>query len=57
MKWYSCELENHEAEIFKGFLRVNGVKFESSPCYNLVLVSVFCSEEMLHKCNAFIDTF
>ena len=57
MKWYSCELEKHEAEMFKGFLKANGVKFDCSQCYNLVMVSVFCDVEMMRKCNAFIDTF
>ena len=57
MKWYSCELDKHEAEMFKGFLMANNVNFESSQCYNLVMVSVFCTVEMMRKCNAFIDTF
>lgn len=57
MKWYSCELDKHEAEMLKGFLRSNNVKFESAQCYNLVMVSAFCSEEMMRKCNDFIDTF
>lgn len=56
MKWYSCELDKHEAEIFKGFLKANGVKFECSQCYNLVMVNVFCDVEMMCKCNDFIDT-
>lgn len=57
MKWYSCELDRYKAEIFKDFLRSNDVKFESSQCYSGVMVSVFCTAEMMRKCNAFIDAY
>ena len=56
MKWYICELSKDESEMFKSFLRDNGIKFESCQCYNGVMVSVFCDEETMNRCNSFIDT-
>lgn len=56
MKWYACELSKSESEMFKSFLRDNGIKFDSCQCYNGVMVSVFCDEETMNRCNSFIDT-
>ena len=56
MKWYACELSRSEAEMLKKFLRDNSIKFDSCQCYNGVMVSVFCDEDTMNRCNSFIDT-
>lgn len=47
-KWYSVELNQISAEIVKDFLRENGVKFESSGCYNLVHIEMFITSKEMH---------
>lgn len=55
MKWCACELSKSDYKMLKKFLKHNNVKFKASKCYNRVLVRVFCDEEMMNRCNSFID--
>ena len=54
-KWYNVELNPISAELLKDFLRDNGVKFDSSGCYNLVHLEMFIvSQEMYDRINNYL---
>lgn len=54
-KWYNVELNPISADLVKDFLRENGVKFDSSGCYNLVHIEMFiASQEMYDRINAYL---
>ena len=54
-KWYNVELNKISAELLKDYLRDNGIKFDSSGCYNLVHSEMFiASQEMFEKINSFL---
>lgn len=54
-KWYNVELNKISAELLKDYLRDNGIKFDSSGCYNLVHIEMFiASQEMFEKINSFL---
>ncbi len=54
-KWYNVELNVISAEILKDYLRDNGIKFESSGCYNLVHIEMFiASQEMYDRINSYL---
>lgn len=56
MKNYSIELNNIDANKFKGFLQNNKIKFESQGCYNLVHFSLELTEKQVEIINNFLDT-
>lgn len=51
----STELLPAEADKFKVFLRENGIKAESSGCYNLVHFEVYVNEQENKLCNNFLS--
>ena len=52
--WYSVELTLDNAEIFREYLRENGIKFEPSGCYNLVHFECYMTNEERKAANKFI---
>lgn len=55
-KWFSVELSTITAALFKVFLRDNGIRFESSGCYNLVHFQIFIKDEKdYNACNSFLE--
>ena len=37
MMWYgTTELTRDEADLFRHFLKANGIRYEASECYNLI---------------------
>ena len=54
-KWYNVELNKISAELLKDYLRDNGIKFDSSGCYNLVHIEMFItSQEMYDRINSYL---
>lgn len=56
MKNYSIELNNIDANKFKGFLQDNKIKFESQSCYNNIHFSLELTKAQVALVNNFLDT-
>lgn len=56
MKQYSIELNNIDANKFKGFLQDNKIKFYSQGCYNNVYFSLQLTPTQVALVNNFLDT-
>lgn len=54
-KFYSVELNKEDAEKLKAYLRVNGIYFEPSSCYNLVHFEIKVNEAELKKVDTFLE--
>lgn len=53
--WKSVEIINGDgAEKFRTFLKVNGIKYEPSACFNYVHFEVYCNKEETNKANDFL---
>ena len=53
--FYSVELNKDDAEKLKAYLKVNGIYFEPSSCYNLIHFEIKVDEEELEKINKFLE--
>ena len=54
-RWMNVELEKETAERFGDFLKVNGYKYESSGCFNLVHFEVYVNDEEVKACNEWLQ--
>lgn len=54
MKYYNTELNKNEAYKLRTFLIQNGIKFETSSCYNLVHFQILLDEKMFDDVEDFI---
>lgn len=54
--FYSVELNKHDAEKFKAFLKLHGIYFEPSECYNLIHFEVKADKEEVEKVNSFLES-
>ena len=54
--FYNVELNKEEAEKLKHFLKMNGIYFEPSSCYNLIHFEVKADEMEYKKVNEFLET-
>ena len=54
MKYYNIELNKNEAYKLRTFLIQNGIKFETSSCYNLVHFEILLDKEMFDVLEDFI---
>ena len=55
-KWYNVEIDKKSAIEFSMWLHLQGYKFESSSCYNLVHYEVYLTKEEVQICNLFLNT-
>ena len=46
-KWYNIELKLLSAEVLKEYLRNNGIRFETSGCFDLVHFEIFVTSEKI----------
>ena len=54
-KWYNVELQLISAELLKDFLHENGIRFETSGCYNLVHFEIcIYDEKQIDSINSFL---
>lgn len=54
-KWVNIELERDEAEIFKKYLREQGIKYEPSEAYNLIHIESYMTPEQIREADKFCD--
>ena len=54
--FYSVELDKYDAETFKAFLKLNGIYYEPSSCYNLIHFEVKADETEVKKINNFLES-
>ena len=54
-KYYNVELNKDDAEKLKAFLKLNGIYFEPSACYNLIHFEIKVNEEELNMVDNFLD--
>lgn len=54
-KFYNVELDKDKAEKLKAYLKLNGIYFEPSSCYNFIHFEVKVDEEELNKVNSFLE--
>ena len=52
--WYSIELNDDNAEIFRHYLRENGIYFEPSGCYTLVHFECLMTNDERKAANEFL---
>ena len=52
--FYNVELNKEEAEKLKAFLKISGIYFEPSECYNLIHFEIKADETELEKVNKFL---
>lgn len=53
--FYSVELNKEDAEKLKEYLKVNGIYFEPSSCYNLIHFEVKMDDAELKMVNNFLE--
>lgn len=53
--WYGVELTVDNAEVFKYYLRENGIKYEPSSCYNLIHFEAYMTNEERKAANNFLQ--
>jgi len=46
-KWYNIELKLLSAEVLKEYLRNNGIRFESSGCFDLIHFEIFVTSQQI----------
>ena len=55
-KYYNVELNKDDAEKLKEFLKLNGIYFEPSSCYNLIHFEIEANEKEIKKVGDFLET-
>lgn len=55
-KWYSVELNKDNAEKFKVFLKLNGIYYEPSSCYNLIHFEIKADAREAKLVDDFLET-
>lgn len=53
--WYGTELTKEGSELFKDYLRLNDIYFETSQADNLIHFECFMTMEELYFANKWID--
>ena len=54
-EWYSVELDEDTAEIFRHYLRERGIRYEPSSAWNLVHFECYMTNEERKAANDFIQ--
>lgn len=54
-KWYSVELNKDDAEKFKVFLKLNGIYYEPSSCYNLIHFEIKADAKEVKLVDDFLE--
>lgn len=54
-EYYNVELNKDDAEKLKAYLKVEGIYFEPSSCYNLIHFEIKADEAELKKVNDFLE--
>ena len=54
-KWYSVEPNKADAEEFKVFLKLNGIYYEPSSCYNLIHFEIKADANEVKKVDNFLE--
>ena len=54
-RFYNVELNRENAEKLKAFLKVNGIYFEPSACYNLIHFEIEADETQLKAINDYLE--
>lgn len=54
-QYYNVELNKDNAEKLKVFLKLNGIYFEPSSCYNLIHFEIKVNEAELEMVNDFLE--
>ena len=53
--WYNVELNKEDAEKLKAFLKLNGIYYEPSSCYNLIHFEIKVDEAELNMVDKFLE--
>lgn len=53
--FYNVELNKEDAEKLKAYLKLNGIYFEPSSCYNLIHFEVKVDEAEAEQVNKFLE--
>ena len=53
--FYNVELNKDDAEKLKAYLKLNGIYFEPSSCYNLIHFEIKVDEAEAEKVNKFLE--
>lgn len=55
MKNYNIELPRESWERLRAYLIENDISFESSECFNLVHITIWCNQEQAENINKFLE--